>query len=217
MRNVKRVDIPVSLKRNKGRWLKALLKKMEECSRTREKVPDSFFDKYKKDDVKDALKSMYKELCCYCESSIGVVEFGHIEHRKPKRKYPKYTFDWENLHLSCTACNEKKWNQYDETNPILDAAAKEKITKHLTYKCDDGEVWVNYKTPRGWTTIRHADLNREKLKINRSKVLLKVFQMIKDIKKKPNAAGVEITKQRLRAMCKGEYGSVVSFGIEGMI
>lgn len=217
MRNVKRVDIPGSLKRNKDRWFKALLKKTAECSSTGEKVPDSFFDKYKKDDVKDALKRMYKELCCYCESSIGVVEFGHIEHRKPKRKYPEYTFDWENLHLSCTACNEKKANHYDETNPILDAEKDKPITKHLTYKCDELGVWRVDKSHRGLTTIKHAELNREKLRNNRAKVLLKTFQLLKDIKKDPSASGVHIAEQQLKAMCEEEYGSVVAYGIDGLI
>lgn len=216
MRKVNRGTEPPSLRKNKIAWCKALLDKIKECRGTRGKVPDSFYDKYQKEDVKKELKRMYKELCCYCEGTIGEVEFGHIEHRKPKRKYPRLTFNWDNLHLSCTACNQNKGNHYDETNPILDAA-NDHALDHLTYKCDEQGVWRDYKTLRGLTTIKHTDLNREALRKSRSKVLLKAFQMVMEIKAKPTAPGVEVVKQRLKALCQEEYGSVAAHVMGGLI
>lgn len=214
MRQVERKPIPPILKKNRAKWRKALLAKIKTCQHTGEEVPDSLYDKYKHEEVKDTLKEMYKELCCYCESSIGVVEFGHIEHRKPKRKYPRFTFDWENLHLSCTACNINKGNKYDARHPILDAT-KDLIKDHLTYKVDRYGVWRVNITDQGFTTIDHADLNREKLRLDRAKVLLDAHQLIKDIKQAPRNNKVVVVRQRLKAMCEDEYGSVVSWEIEG--
>ena len=56
--------------------------------------------------------------------AFGVVAYEHIEHLKPKSKYPELAFQWENLHLACQRCNVEKGDRFDEDNPILDAAAK---------------------------------------------------------------------------------------------
>ena len=102
MKNVERLGEPLNLRRNAAKWKRELLAKIEECERSDSDVPDSFYDHYRQDDVRDRLEEMYNGHCCYCESDVGVAEYGHIEHRKPKKKFPGNCFDWNNLHLSCT-------------------------------------------------------------------------------------------------------------------
>ena len=169
MRNVKRLSKPVSLKTNAARWTRDLLSKIEECKHNKTEVPDAFYSHYNQNDVKERLKEMYNSLCCYCEGRIGVVEFGHIDHRRPKKKFPKDTYNWKNLHLGCTRCNTMKGEKYLEKYPILDAV-KDKIPEHLTYDINRRGVWPEARTKRGETTIQHTDLTDEKLRNNWSEV-----------------------------------------------
>ena len=92
MKNVERLSKPLNLKRNAAIWKRELLLKIEECERSGDDVPDSFYDHYRQDDVRDRLEEMYNGHCCYCESDVGVAEFGHIEHRKPKKKFPEKNY-----------------------------------------------------------------------------------------------------------------------------
>ncbi|MCH7871782.1 MAG: HNH endonuclease, partial [Planctomycetes bacterium] len=114
---------------------------------------------------------MYGGLCCYCETEIGVVAFEHIEHRRPKARFPKHCFDWGNLHLACPKCNQAKGDNWNGRSPILDAVRDSPIGTHMTYDWREVlGVIRSAKTKRGCTTIDHADLNRERLRGVRTKV-----------------------------------------------
>ena len=39
-------------------------------------------------------------ICCYCESRVQVND-SHIEHFRPRSRYPGLALDYENLHCSC--------------------------------------------------------------------------------------------------------------------
>ncbi len=52
---------------------------------------------------------MFANKCAYCESYLMHVSYGHIEHFKPKAKYPQYCFSWDNLLLGCEVCNGKRY------------------------------------------------------------------------------------------------------------
>jgi hypothetical protein len=46
-------------------------------------------NKYRHDQVKDALVTMFYGKCAYCESKITVVTYGAIEHFRPESTYVK--------------------------------------------------------------------------------------------------------------------------------
>jgi len=209
MRNVKRLPKPTSLG-NASKWKKALLDKIKECKKVGTKVPRSFYNKYKKSDVRKALEDMYEGLCCYCEGRVGVVEFGHIEHRKPKTEYPQETFDWDNLHLACTTCNTLKGDKYDTKYPILDAVNDSPISSHLDYE----NYWREAVSKRGETTIEHTQLNREGLRNVRKEVLWEVLKLISEIKRHSDSPAALLKKQQLKEMHKGEFGSLVNWATE---
>lgn len=209
MKNVTRPNIPKSLKRKASRWKKELLDEIEKCGGVK-RVEARFFDRYRKEDVKIALNSMYSGLCCYCESRIGVVSFGHIEHRKPKRKFPDETFKWENLHFACEQCNNAKGDQYDESEPILDAVNDIPINDHLTYKMQSRWPITN----RGGTTEKHADLNRQELKSARRAILWRALELIGEMKNKPDDPSARVVKQELSSLGEGEYGSLIAYAME---
>jgi hypothetical protein len=66
--------------------------------------------------VKQALIDAQHKKCCFCEDLVG--EDGDVEHFRPKSaysqqrkfQYPGYywlAYDWNNLYLSCSACNQR--------------------------------------------------------------------------------------------------------------
>lgn len=161
MKNVRRPDRPSSLAKHGKSWTERLFKEIEKARGDISKVPESFFSKYNAADVRTTLYNMYDALCCYCEERVGVVEYGNIEHRKPRRKFPASTYDWHNMHLSCTTCNTQKGDKYNKKYPILDAVLDNPIEEHLEYKVSDSDgVYLSWKTKRGETTVEHTELNR---------------------------------------------------------
>lgn len=136
MRNVLRGPKPKSLVDNSAIWTEELLSAIKDCEEKGKKVPERFYNKYDREDVRDALETMYGRRCCYCEAPVKVVTKGQIEHRKPKRgvhAFPESTFDWDNLHLVCPDCNSAKGSKWNPTDEILDAASKVPISDNLSY------------------------------------------------------------------------------------
>ena len=66
-----------------------------------------------KSDTRHALHFEQGGLCVYCEKKIGQDD-GHVEHIKPKGKYPVQTFVYDNLAHSCNGpkhCGHQKGGQ----------------------------------------------------------------------------------------------------------
>lgn len=188
MKNVIRETKPLTLHKNAATWKQDLMAAVAIYKRNGTPVPARLKDKYKKAEVLAALKRMYSDddgnnFCCYCEAEIDVVDYPHIEHRKPKApdKFPESTFVWNNLHLSCSICNNNKLDQWDRDNPILDAVRDNPIKDHLEYRDDNTGVYRNALSMRGKTTIEHTDMNRHKLRRARQTIYRDVSEAIKEI------------------------------------
>lgn len=80
------------------------------------------FDKkiYGHKTVKDALILAQHDKCFLCESKITHIDYGDVEHFRPKKAYcqskndgltrPGYfwlAYNWDNLFLACTLCNRR--------------------------------------------------------------------------------------------------------------
>jgi len=62
---------------------------------------------YGSEDVKDALRTLYICKCYLCGKDVS--SYFEIEHFLPwHENYPERAYDWNNLHLSCKACNTRK-------------------------------------------------------------------------------------------------------------
>ncbi len=80
----------------------------------------------------------YKAMCMMCGRTP--VEDGiklHVDHIKPRSKYPELSLDFNNLQLLCEACNmgkgnkdETDWRPKDKIKELLDVQHLEAI-KHL--------------------------------------------------------------------------------------
>jgi uncharacterized protein (TIGR02646 family) len=142
-------------------------------------------NKYNHKQIKDALINMFSGKCAYCESHIAHVDYGNIEHFKPKSKFVNECFNWDNLLLSCTICNTQyKRDLFPtsaENGPLIDPTY-ENPSQFLRFEFDSttGTANVFEKNQRGITTKDLLGLNRPDLVRHRSKVVrMMVFIAIK--------------------------------------
>ncbi len=83
-------------------------------------------ERYKEEDVKEALRSIYDNKCAYCEKKLLDMP-KHVEHFRPKQANPKIKtetcdasygyywlgFSWDNLIWACGECNSPKNSCFD--------------------------------------------------------------------------------------------------------
>jgi len=113
--------------------------KIKECIQHKKYI-DS--DWYKKKDIKNALKRIYKNKCAYCEG-YSSAPF-HVDHYRPKKEvsikvadkkikikghsgYYWLAYNWSNLLWSCYWCNQNKDTQFpleDESKRIFSPPLK---------------------------------------------------------------------------------------------
>jgi uncharacterized protein (TIGR02646 family) len=148
---------------------------------------------YAHKDVKDALIQSQYGKCCFCEQII--YEDGDVEHFRPKQAYrqekgnplqrPGYywlTYEWDNLYLACTACNQRHkenlfllinpedraTSHHDDVKkekPIFIDPGKENPENFIQF---NGEIPVGIdKEERGKNTIKSLALDRPNLNIRR--------------------------------------------------
>lgn len=168
MIRVKRGRSPGVLTRNRARWLSDLQQA------TTQEERDRVLERYRHKEVKDALVALFHGKCAYCESFIRHVDYGHIEHYRPKAKYPKLAFTWSNLVLACGVCNgsEYKGDAFPlkaKGGPLINPCAEEP-SLHLSFEYDPVAKLssVRGKTTRGDTTEKCLGLNRQDLRTHRS-------------------------------------------------
>jgi len=214
MRNVTRGPMPGSLKANSRRWTDDLLQALKREKQKKTPVPLSLYTKYKKEGIREALSDMYQGLCCYCEVRVAPVSFEHIEHRKPKSKFPRDTYNWSNLHLVCSQCNTEKGDKWDGRFPILDAVT-DRIDQHLSYILAHSGVLRHGTSKRGKTTIEHADLNRDKLCERRSVIVVSALHALAELTEAeaamPASSSIAEIGTKISGLGRGEYGSLFTW------
>jgi uncharacterized protein (TIGR02646 family) len=173
---------------------------------------------YADNSVKEALKTMQHHKCCFCESNFSHISYGDVEHFRPKGGYkqnetdkdlvkPGYywlAYDWNNLLVSCTLCNQKyKANLF----PLLDDSKRAK-NHHVTLANEtpllinptlqNPEDYISFREEKpfainnnlyGKNTITLLALDREELNTQRLKeyeIIQTLIDIIEDIKKYPD-------------------------------
>lgn len=177
MRKVTREAEPESLKKYAVQWTNELLAEIEK-SGDYAKVADSYKTKYNQKDVKEALRRMYKNHCCYCEGLLDTQTYGRIEHLRPKSlpQFYDQTFEWNNMHWCCEICNTNKNAKWNDDAPILDPA-EDDVDKYLYFNRDTAEYEPIADQARAKTTINDAGLNRPKLVEARRRIVVKLVKM----------------------------------------
>lgn len=175
MIRVERGPLPAILRAQASAWRNALL------TAGPQKERKAAEQRYRHPQVRSALEAMFHGKCGYCESRIDHVTYAHIEHFKPKARYPRLTFTWTNLLLACGVCNgtEHKGDNFPgkpDGGPLVDPC-REGPEEHFTFTYDPITKLASVygKTPRGTTTERTLGLNRPHLRDYRSRQVRKLM------------------------------------------
>lgn len=166
-----------------------------------EGIRDFIFDKhiYAAAEVKETLIAVQNYKCCFCESKIGHIDDGDVEHFRPKAAYkqedgtspvsPGYywlAYDWDNLFLACTKCNQRNkgslfplltpttraishHNNIHTEDPVFIHPEREDPSLHITFQ--DENIFPCNQSERGRITIRSLKLDRSELTQHRAESL----------------------------------------------
>ena len=107
MRRLSKGEEPEYLKRNATRLAE-------------EYAQDSAKSPWRRKEIIEALIAETSGKCAYCESKITAATYPHVEHRRPRSKFPDLVVLWANLTLACSVCNTAKRDYFDESAPLLD-------------------------------------------------------------------------------------------------
>lgn len=189
MIRVERTAKPVVLAKKQAEWTQALLMAETEAEKRQAE------SKYRHRDIKAALVAMFHGKCAYCESRITHIDYGHIEHFRPKSKpqFRQLTFEWDNLLLSCAVCNgaEHKSDRFPEAaegGPMINPC-EEEPREHFDFVFDTRARLASVvgKTTRGKTTERLLGLNRPELRAYRSRLVMMLSVLALHAKDDPTA------------------------------
>jgi uncharacterized protein (TIGR02646 family) len=190
MIQVNRTHEPTVLKKNASAWSKKYISEVNAyianpnpANKKRKEIAEKRYNHQK---VKNSLKCMFEGKCAYCESHVGHIDYPHIEHYRPKSKFPALCFDWNNLLLGCTVCNGiefkgDKFPEIAEDGPLVNPV-NEDPNNFFLFEFDEktGTANVIEKNPRGKTTKDILGLNRPLLVRHRSDIVrLMAFIAIK--------------------------------------
>lgn len=165
----------------------------------------------------EALETLYNHKCAYCETDTSAGAPFQVEHFRPKAKtegdathkgYYWLAYEWSNLTLGCSACNNAKKNHFPikgirVNEPILDTTnfplptyfridSDELKNEQAVLLNPEVDVVENhfYFTPdgkiigideRGKETIDKLKLNRKRLVFWRKKLLDDYLKTLKNI------------------------------------
>jgi len=140
------------------------------------------WDDYNDNELKNSIKGFIlneeqNNYCPYCEKIIRRNDEGHIEHIKPRDKFPAYFQNYDNIIVSCNeklTCGKIKENKYsdDFINPVLDNPED-----YLIFNLANGEIIPrcnddnDIKKKRANYTIETLNLNNYTLKDARKNLI----------------------------------------------
>lgn len=131
-----------------------------------------------KQELRETLRQEQGHICCYCERQL-MESKTHIEHLKPRDRFPQETFCYENLLLSCQdnrSCGIQKhgWHSDNMVTP-LDCDCEDRFIF-----TGNGQILPAHKDDQNAReTIDRLGLNSPKLKDSRH-VVYKMYQQIKE-------------------------------------
>ncbi|MDP2832509.1 MAG: retron system putative HNH endonuclease [Pseudomonadota bacterium] len=189
MTRVERAAKPAVIEQNQVAWTQALLDAATKEDKKRAEK------KYRHLEIKRALVSMFHGKCAYCESKILHVDYGHIEHFRPKSKpeFRSLAFEWRNLLLSCAVCNgpEHKGDRFpeaDEGGPLINPC-EDFPEEHFEFAFDFQARLASVvgTTARGKTTATLLGLNRQDLRAYRSRRVMQLCVLSRCAENDPDA------------------------------
>jgi uncharacterized protein (TIGR02646 family) len=190
----------------------------------------------------EALKFLFEKKCAYCESHIGAVSDGVIDHFRPKGSvinldgkqsdgYWWLAYEWENLYLSCEVCNRYKRNKFpikgkradnyqsllEEKYLLVDPCKNSDVSEAAFHYELDGTMLT--RSEKGLVTIDLLSLNRLELRERRKSLIGRLdseFNLF--IKESNSLTGVEVFGWSLiQKFAKEEYQSLIHYFINDWV
>lgn len=160
--------------------------------------------------IQDSLLKVFHSKCAYCESPLGKNQSGDIAHHRPignaanlrnqesgatsSDHYSWFTYEWENLFLSCAECNRSKRNLFPVAGPRAqlrctwaEAEKSERALlinpcgtepkKHLRFWIDGTAHGID---EIGGVTVEVLSLNRPALIEDRARKLQRCLNALED-------------------------------------
>lgn len=156
---------------------------------------------YGSDDVRTQLLNDQHEKCIFCECTLLDKEGGEMEHFRPKTgcrqddskgntvkpAYHQLAYDWNNLSLSCHACNRRKSTFFPLENPADRFNMEAEIPLLINPYQENPADYIEFrqaklfphtdvngsKDEKGRLTIKYLGLNRKDLVEKRRRALNK--------------------------------------------
>ena len=147
------------------------------------KTPD-FFNSWIKDKKEHGqrlkefiLENEQQNVCCYCEKRITPDnDHSHLEHIRPRSKFPQFKNDYKNIVVSCQTakrCGNAKGDQFNE---YFIVPTEENPGEYLTYS-PNGKIRAIGDNSKGNETINILKLNAPSLVGARRALFFKLHAM----------------------------------------
>lgn len=188
--------------------LKSLEEKRVQCLEQGQELPNSVKKGYRHHAVKTTIREETCDKCAYCESKVTHTYPGDVEHIVPKSVRPELMLNIYNLTFSCSVCNNKKLDYYDEENPIIDPYTTDP-EKHLFAL---GPLILHKPGDSiGDITEKKLDLNRMPLVERRKERLESVARLVDLIVQTRNKGHRQVLIEELHKECDKckEYSFIV--------
>ncbi len=120
-----------------------------------------------KNAIRQELIAMSQTRCAYCDCILRISDFTpHIEHYKPKQKFPNLEKVWHNLFASCPKCNEYKNDKYPKIKPLKPDTEEYSFDYWFEINWATCEILPNslrkdYERKRAEETIKWLGLNED--------------------------------------------------------
>lgn len=168
MRYLERLPKPHILAQKEKEWTD----KFVESENTR---PDN--SKYGHKDILADLNAISFHKCFYSEQKLkGIPK--EVDHHIEVSERKDLAYDWENLYLSSTICNNKLPNKTILVNDVLNPFTNSdfEIEEHLTF--EDECITAKNGSKLGFDTIKKYRLNSELLDSLRGKQLIMFYKVL---------------------------------------
>ncbi|MDM8558336.1 hypothetical protein [Candidatus Parabeggiatoa sp. HSG14] len=129
-------------------WGREYAKKKKEYIEKKRKTPAKWNKKIKQwDQLKCDLAKLTVDHCSFCDSYPLVAKHKQtVEHFRPRSIYPKLTFVWHNLFLSCEIC-QKKGDRFSEKLLKPDAVGYD-FYRYFIINFKTGEIEINTRASK---------------------------------------------------------------------
>ncbi|MEO4175480.1 HNH endonuclease [Acinetobacter pittii] len=149
-----KLDKPTIIIKHAKKWQTKLLENISKGKSS----STYLLTRYSDPEIKQKIIKETSGKCAYCESKLLHTQHGDIEHIYPKSLYQSKRYEWDNLTLACTICNQNKSNKDPNLNSILNPYIDEP-EKSIIFA---GAI-AYHSDIKGSCTITYLDLNRTEL------------------------------------------------------